>query len=140
MIILDTSLLVSYEVSGDSNHAKAADLMVDIASGRFGNIVLSDYIFDETLTVTLVRGKSLEKAVAAGKRIREGSSILGIDKDIFEAAWTLFEEQSKSKFSFTDCTTLALMEYNGIKNIATFDKEFTKIKGINVISQPLSRP
>ena len=36
-------------------------------------------------------------------------------------------------FSFTDCTTLALMEKENIKNIATFDKDFKKIKEINVI-------
>ncbi|MBI5036207.1 type II toxin-antitoxin system VapC family toxin [Candidatus Micrarchaeota archaeon] len=35
--------------------------------------------------------------------------------------------------SFTDCSTLVLMKRHGIKNIATFDSGFRKVKWLKVV-------
>ena len=56
-----------------------------------------------------------------------------VDREIFDNAWQIFKEQKNTKLSFTDCTILAIMRNEGISNIATFDKDFKKIDGINVI-------
>jgi len=49
-------------------------------------------------------------------------------------SWNIFKEQKNNKLSFTDCTNIAIMRINKIKNIATFDKDFKDIEGINVVS------
>ncbi len=133
MIFLDSSFLISATVEIDQNHEKAASIMGDIISGKYGMPVISDYIFDETVTVILVRTKDLEKASLAGEKLKASMKMLKIEDMDFNEAWEIFKSQQNAKFSFTDCTTLSAMKTNGIKNIVTFDGDFKKIKGINVV-------
>lgn len=133
MIFLDSSVLVSYEVDGDINHEKAVKLIREIAKGKFGEVFTSDYIFDETITVTFVKAKSLSKAITVGNYIKDSTEVLKVDESIFENAWELFKKQKETKLSFTDCTTLNVMEENKILTIATFDEDFKKIETINVV-------
>lgn len=133
MIFLDTSFLISVEVETDQNHDKAIKVRDDIINGKFGKAVISDYIFGETLTVTLGKTKNLAKAVLVGMGLRSSSEMFKIDEKDFEGAWNVFKNQKDTKFSFTDCTTLSLMEREGIRTIATFDRDFRSVKDINVI-------
>jgi len=133
VIFLDSSVLVSYEVDGDINHEKAVKLIREIAKGKFGEVFTSDYIFDETITVTFVKAKSLSKAITVGNYIKDSTEVLKVDESIFENAWELFKKQKETKLSFTDCTTLNVMEENKILTIATFDEDFKKIETINVV-------
>lgn len=133
MICLDTSFLISVEVETDQNHNKAIKVRDDVINGKFGKAVISDYIFGETLTVTLGKTKNLAKAVFVGMGLRNSSEMFKIDEKEFEDAWNLFKNQKNTKFSFTDCTTLALMKKEGIANIATFDRDFRSVKDINII-------
>ena len=133
MIFLDSSFLVSVEVETDQNHQKAVEIMDKIIKGDFGDPVISDYIFDETITVTFSRTRNIEKTVFVGENLRNSSEFAKIDERVFEGAWQIFKNQKNTKFSFTDCTTLALMVKEGIRNIATFDQDFSKIKEINVV-------
>lgn len=133
MIFLDTSFLVSVEVETDQNHEKATKVMEEILSGKFGKPVISDYIFDETVTVTFGRSRELKKAVIVGTNLQNSAEILKVDEKNIEEAWNLFKNQKGTRFSFTDCTILSLMKKEGIRNIATFDRDFRAIKEINVI-------
>ena len=133
MIFLDTSYLVALEIDGDSNHENAVILMNKILNSEFGKPIISDYIFDETVTVTFSKTKSLEKASKLGTSLKKSSMTKINDKD-FEETWELFKKQTDTKLSFTDCSNLVIMKRMGIKNIATFDGDFRKIKEINVIS------
>jgi predicted nucleic acid-binding protein len=132
LIILDSSVLVASEVDGDINHERAVKLLREVAKEKFGKVFTSDYIFDETVTVTLVRTKNLRKAILAGTYIMDSTEVLKVDSSTFEKAWEIFKRQKKVTFSFTDCTILALMQEKGIKNIATFDEDFKKINVIGV--------
>lgn len=49
---------------------------------------------------------------------------LRVSEDIFQAAWGKFRSLGNRPLSFTDCTSLALMEKNGIESIASFDPGF----------------
>ncbi len=133
MILLDTSFIVSYYNIRDENHDKAIELMKEIESGKYGDICITDYIFDECITVILVRIKNLEKTVEIGSLLRKSTTVLRVENDIFEDSWDIFRSQKNTTLSFTDCTTLALMVKENIKNIATFDEDFSKIKKLNVI-------
>ena len=133
MIFLDTSFLVAFEVETDSNHESASILMDKIAKNEFGMTLISDYIFDETATVTFNKTKDLEKAIKSGISMKNSFFLEKIGDKDFDSAWEVFRNQKGTKFSFTDCTNLVVMEKLGIKNIATFDEDFTKIKEINVL-------
>ena len=129
MIILDTSFIISYFNTRDQNHSKATKLMKQMHEP----LCLTDYIFDETVTVSLIRLKSIEKASKIGDMLRS-LRIIDVEKSGFDKAWDLFCKQKDTALSFTDCTTISIMQENYIDKIATFDEDFYKIKGINVVS------
>jgi len=133
LIFLDASFLVSYLVERDINHPRAVELVNEIVSGTHGTAVTSDYVFDETVTVVLVRSKSLDVAVTAGGLIRESIAMIMIDEGIFENSWMTFKNQVSTNFSFTDCTILTLVKENHIDKIATFDKEFESSDSYEVV-------
>ncbi len=134
MIFLDSSFLVSVEVVTDQNHNRAVEIMDEIIRGEFGEAVTSDYIFDETITVTFARTKDLGKTALVGEVLLNSSRMLKVEDPVFKESWEVFKTQKSAKFSFTDCTTVSLMKEHKIENIATFDKDFKKIKRIKVIS------
>ena len=133
MIILDTSFLVSFYNKDDDNYDKAWEIMQYLISGKYGDVCISDYIFDECVTVLFSRLKDLEKVAMICETIKK-VKIFKVNSGLFDDSWRIFKEQKNTKFSFTDCTILALMRWHGIKNIATFDEDFEKIKDINVVS------
>ena len=76
MILLDSSFLVAVEVETDENHKKAIIIRDKIIRGDFGNTVISDYIFDETITVTIVRTKDLEKTILIGENLKASAELI----------------------------------------------------------------
>lgn len=133
MIFIDTNVLVAYAVKKDINHARAEKLINLISTLKFGNMVISDYVFDETITVISARTKSLEEAVVAGNYIRESMIVLNTDESTFEETWRLFKAQKKSRLSFTDCEILSIMKEYNIGNLATFDGEFKNVESVRII-------
>jgi len=97
-----------------------------ILKGEFGAAYTSDYVIDEAVTTALTRTKRLELAIDIGEFILSSPRIikLRVSEDAFNAAWELFKSLKERFLSFTDCTSLALMEKNGIKRIASFDSGF----------------
>ena len=134
MIFLDTSFLVAYIVDKDTNHEKAVSLMKEIVEGEHGSAITSEYVFDETVTVVLVRSKSLESAVKTGDLIKESIPVLDVGNNVFEASWKRFRNQKNTKFSFTDCTILEMVESNHLDKLATFDREFEGADNFKVLS------
>ena len=133
MIFLDTSFLVAYIVDKDTNHEKAVSLMKEIVEGEHGSAITSEYVFDETVTVVLVRSKSLESAVKTGDIIKESIPVLDVGNNVFEASWKRFRNQKNTKFSFTDCTILEMVESNHLDKLATFDREFEGADNFKVL-------
>ena len=132
MIFLDSSFIISREIENDQNHKEAVDLAERINQGIYGEPVISEYIFNEIATLFFIKLKSLEKTIERCEIIKN-IKMFRISERIFDDAWNIFKEQKNTKLSFTDCTTIAAMSSEGVKNIATFDKDFKKIDGINVI-------
>ena len=133
-IILDSSLLIAFKVKNDFHHERAQALMREVAGEMHGKPLVTDYIFDETVTGIFVRSKDLRLAVEYGKELLASLDVLRIDEQIFHQAWKIFSEQEKRELSFTDSTTLAAMKSNDISKIGTFDRDFREIEQIELIS------
>ena len=132
MIFIDTNAFVAFFRNEDAHHEKAVKIFEKISSGILGNAVISDYVFDETVTVVLSRTNNKDKAVGLGKYMMQSAKMLKVHKHVFNLAWKLFKE-NKVGLSFTDCTNIALMKLFNINHIATFDEAFKKVGGINVV-------
>src|SRR2546428_13378854 len=87
MIFLDSSFLIGFEVETDTNHAKARDLRHEIAEMAYGPALISDYIFDEVVTVTFSRTKSISKASLVGDAMLKSFRMLRVSGDVFPTAW-----------------------------------------------------
>jgi predicted nucleic acid-binding protein len=133
MIFLDSCLIIAYSNEIDENHAKAIQILKDIENGKYGTPVISDYIFDEIVTVMLIKTKNLMKVAELGEILLNATLLIKIDDSIFNLAWKIFKEQQKPKFSFIDSTSIAICKMNGISKIATFDKDFEELKEFNII-------
>lgn len=127
-VFLDTSFLQAFYHSADKNHEKAAATASQIKNLEFGAQIISDYVFDELVTIFLARSNNAEKAIEIGETIL-GSDIefMRLNSETFSNAWNLFKK--RKNISFTDCTIIALMKEHGIKYLATFDSGFKQFSG-----------
>lgn len=125
-IFIDTSVFVAAVNIADKNHERAKELMEKALKGEFGAIYTSDYVIDETVTATLARIKKLRPAIEVGEFILGSPRIrkLRVSEEVFDAAWGKFKSLGERLMSFTDCTSLALMEKSGVRSIASFDSGF----------------
>jgi predicted nucleic acid-binding protein len=133
MILLDSSLIVAYSNEADENHTKALRVMEDIDRGRYGSPIITDFVFDEVMTVMLFKTKDLSRTAELGETLLSANLLFKVDGELFNLAWKTFKEQRGPNLSFTDCTSIAVCRENGIPNIATFDEDFRRFGQLRVV-------
>ena len=111
----------------DENHKNAAAIYESLKKSRT-IIFTSDYILDETLTLTMAR-ENHTQSIAAGKALFESSviKIVYVAPEYLQASWELYQKYRDKRFSFTDVTSLVITKVFGIKKIFGFDREFEKV-------------
>lgn len=95
---------------------------------RRGLLVTSDYVCDETLTILRFR-LGLKAAETWWRQIENSSRVRieNINIDRVERARLLFFGYRDKDFSFTDCTSFALMKELRIRKALTLDKHFRQM-------------
>ena len=84
-------------------------------------------MLDESYTIMRMRAGH-EIAVQFGEVIQATGliEIKYLTKETLREAWHIFKSFSDKEFSFTDCTSFALMERFQIKTAFTFDDHFNQ--------------
>lgn len=125
-VFVDTGIFVALRNAEDRYHQRSMELMRAALQGSLGRMYTSEYIVDEAVTAALARTKSHSIAVDVGAYILESPRFikLTVDQDAFNSAWLKFKSLEDKGLSFTDCTSLALAEKHGIKQIMSFDCGF----------------
>lgn len=125
-VFIDTGVFIALRNADDKFHDRSIDLMKQALKGGLGRIFTSDYVVDEAVTIALVRTKRHDLAVDLGKYILDSPRItkIHVDEDAFNNAWEKFKALKDKHLSFTDCTSLVLIEKKGIKQIMSFDSDF----------------
>ncbi len=125
MIFVDTSAWYALEVEDEINHEKARRFLAEIATGKHGVAITTDYVLDETMTL-LQSKKGLPVAVAFIDKIRKSKSIrvFWVSESVFDKALSIFRKTASSPWSFTDCTSFALMKDLAITEAFTLDNHF----------------
>jgi predicted nucleic acid-binding protein len=131
-VFVDTGVFVAFHNTRDANHTRALELMRSIVDGELGTAYTSDYIFDEAVTVALIRTRRPEIALSVGRMIlgeltAPFLAILRVGVEAFEDAWRLFPQYTRRRLSFTDCTSITLMRTRSIESIVSFDTDFDGI-------------
>jgi uncharacterized protein len=117
----DTSALYAYINRKDPDHAAA----VKAISSCKGKLVISNYIFDEIVTLVSAR-LGHEAAVHIGNTLNSSSQIemAWITRTDESNAWALFCDRPDKRYSFTDCTSFTLMRRLGLKKYLALDDHF----------------
>ena len=129
-MLLDTDFLVAYWNRDETRHDEANRLFRELVTGGRGRLFVTDYIVDEAATLAMRRVRDVAK-VRAFVRFLLGAppapgvlGLLHVGPDQFQAASERFLRITTRRLSFTDCTSLEVLEARSIEAIATFDSGF----------------
>ena len=95
---------------------------------RGQTLITTDYVVDETLT--LLRMRLGLKAAESWWRQIDGSARLRwewIDARRAERAREVFFRQDDKEYSFTDCTSMVVMQELKLKRVLTTDRDFARM-------------
>lgn len=126
-MFIDTGAWIALNNKKDKYYRDAVKANKDfLDKGYF--YISNDYLLDETYTLFRY-DVGHKRAVEFASEIRslqemEKIRIVHINQDILDNAWEIFEKYSDKDFSFTDCTSFAVMETMGINEAFSFDRHF----------------
>jgi len=120
-IFTDTSAWYAYIDKSDADHAAAIKLVKNLDRP----LITSNYIFDEILTLVKLR-MGYHIAINLGQKLwsQEVAGLVRLTKEDESRAWEIFIQYEDKGFSFTDCTSFAIMERLKIDTAFVFDDHF----------------
>ena len=128
MRFIDTVTLFASFFVDEKHHTKAKEIVAAIVEEKVRNVVYSDYVLDELLTLARAKKGAVVSNKILEEIINSEIKMVKIEQRHLSLAMELFK--SYEKLSFTDCTTVALMLDLGIKEIYSFDKGFDSVPKI----------
>lgn len=132
-LFVDTGVFYAHHDLDATRHDAATVALEEAVSGRWGHLFTSDYVLDETVALTRSRTGSFDDSKAVADRIlgREqfasAVDLLFVGEDLFFRSLDVFETYRDHSLSFTDATTVALMEAHRIDSLLSFDTDFDGI-------------
>jgi len=129
-VFLDTGVLYADHDRNASRHDAASTALDAVYDGEFGQPYVSDYVYDEAVTLTLKRGGAFAPARRIGEKIRgvdpypKAYELLRVSAAVFDDAVDAFERYDDQALSFTDATTVALCGRHDIDAVLSFDDDF----------------
>lgn len=122
----DTSFFFALLAKKDPAHQPALAAYGKLLRAR-GRVVTSDYIIDETLTLTKARINA-DRSLALLDRIEASEAIdfEDITADRFARAKAYSRKHSDHGYSFTDCTSFILMRELNLRAALTTDRHFVE--------------
>jgi predicted nucleic acid-binding protein len=123
-VFIDTGAWIAIADSNDQYSKEAGRIYTNLILKR-GQIVTSDLILVETYNLLLrTIGNSATIGFAERLEAIPFLKVVSITLHDQERAWKILEKYDDKHFSFTDCTSFALMERLKIKTAFAFDSHF----------------
>lgn len=132
-VLVDTGVLYAFHDHDAPRHDTAVRSLEPVFDGQLGQPLVSDYIYDESVTLTLKRTGSGASAIAMGERIRgvgqfpEIYELVHLTPALFSDAVAQFERYDDQQLSFTDVTTVTLARERDVDTVLSFDDDFDGI-------------
>jgi len=130
-VFVDTGVFYAAFDEKASRYADArGGLSAVLRDASYGQVMTSDYVYDETVTLTYQRTGSTERAISVGERLwstdggPDAVTIYHITESLFEEAVDAFERFDDHGLSFTDATTVALADRHDVDIVLSFDDDF----------------
>ncbi len=105
-------------------------------SDNTDQLITTDYIIDELLTLMKRRGE-YDRAVKTGELLLNGliAQLEWITPADVQVAWETFRRFRDKGWSFTDCTSRAVIERLSISTAFAFDEHFRQFGNVNVVPE-----
>ncbi|MBW2221934.1 MAG: PIN domain-containing protein [Deltaproteobacteria bacterium] len=132
-LFVDTSAFIALVDATDKHHRAAKKCYIEIIES--GNrLVSSNFVICETLNYLRTR-ISYRVSIEFRESVYKSNilEITPVSSEIEEAAYKIFKKYKDKDFSFTDCTSFALMEREKIKKVFSFDHHFVQYGSFQVI-------
>lgn len=124
-IFMDSSGFIALYRLDDDFHHRAINALQNLKDYSF---LTTNFILDETYTF-LRKFLGKEKALNFSYFLKSNANSMKIKRITLmdeKKAFALFEKYNFPDLSFTDCTSLAVMESLKLKEVFTFDRHFTQ--------------
>ena len=125
MIFVDTSGWVALVDQRDGNHPAAVEFRTELAHGRHGQLVTTDYVLDES--ASYIKRRAGSDALRAFRLAIEASESVRIVWTVPESFWQAWDRLARSRdkdWSFTDCLSFHTMDSLAIVKAFAFDSDF----------------
>jgi len=131
-IFVDTGAWYALIDRRDPDHPAVKDILRHWQ----GRLVTSNFVVDETVTLLRYR-LDFEPALLFAHEVRGGAlaQVYRVSSGDEDAAWSLFERYRDKTFSFTDCTSFALMERLRLDTALALDGDFRSY-GLHSLPEP----
>lgn len=133
-VFLDTGFLLALKNKDDKNFQTAQSWMRRFLKNEFGEIFTSTLVFNELVTLALVRIKRSDLAINLGNYLLKSRKIkiISLTDDDFKESWESFQKYKEKRLSFTDNSILTQCRRLNCKFLATFDKHFIGLIASNL--------
>lgn len=119
--LVDTGAWYAFADREDPDHQAVAQCLED----RSGRLITSSFIFDESVTLIRHRlGFAAARGFGEALLASMPARLLAITRGDEARAWELFLRYRDKSFSYTDCTSFALMRRLGVDTAVTLDRDF----------------
>lgn len=121
LIFADSNYFVALFNPADTLNKKAANIAQEL-DRRGVQLAISNFIFLETVTV-LAQKRGRRVAIEVGEFFLTSQkiTILHIDQILQEQSWSIFCDVKRKNVSFVDCSIIAAIKAEGIRELLTFD-------------------
>lgn len=126
---MDTGVFFNALVEDAPQHLDCRRLLK--SAGK--RLITTSFVIDELLTLLSARGQR-DVALACGQDFVAGryAEIQWIDIDDVKAGWEVFRRFSDKQWSFTDCTSYAVMQRLGVTEALALDDHFRQFGSVSV--------
>lgn len=123
-IFTDTGAFIALTDADDENH-KAARTFYLTAKEKRALLITTNFVICETMNYLRAR-VSHNSAVLFRENIKKSDiiNITAVTPLIEDAAFDIFKDYEDKDFSFTDCTSFAVMKSLKLRKAFAFDKHF----------------
>ena len=131
-LIVDTSALIAFFIRSEKHHTAARDYITANLNLRW---VILETVFSET--VTWFRAKvSIYHSIQIGHLLREEHRYIQLSPADDDATWEIFRRYDDKRWSYTDCSILAMSQRLDVKQVFAFDEHIRQMAGLGVACVP----
>lgn len=121
-LFVDTSAWFAFANRKDKQHTKVSRLL----NAFPGRLLTSNFVFDETVSLCRYRlGHQAAQTVGSVLLDPNEVDLIQVTVEDERVAWELFCGRTDQQYSFTDCTSFALMGRLGLTKALALDSDFS---------------